>query len=403
MRAAEPSDYPEIKILLNKAFKQSTIEWKIVDYTSKYDPNFQRKDLRVAEENGAIVSVTMLIRRRMRIGTAIVNGSIVGPVATHPEHQSKGYCSAVMRDTVEYMKSQDLDISLLWGIPWLYPHYGYSSSMSKTYAVISAEHHKSSEDDSCKFKPLEESNLREITNIYHENTSTRTCVEIRSPEAWEWKPGGSSVEFQVLTDRRGNVIGYCVFGTDWDGKACTHEIGVLNDESCSPVFNHILKTSKQRGLKELYCIITPDHPFARFAYWRGVDIRISWSGGSGMARVINLLSLLTKIKGELERRIRRSEIHNIESRLKITSDEGSVVLEISRGNIAVNGDDVKADYELEIPLLSLNPLITGFKGANELVKEPLVKVKGGRRALRLTEVLFPTGYPFGAWIPLFWE
>ena len=122
-----------------------------------------------------------------------------------------------------------------------------------------------------------------------------------------------------------------------------------------------------------------------------------------MARVLNLLSLLTKMDKEFERRLCHSEFHDIECTLKISSDEESAVLEIDHGQVSVSTDIIKEDYGLTIPLASLNPLVTGFKGVEELVEDHGVGVKGGSRALRLIEVLFPTGFPSGAQLPLFWE
>lgn len=114
VRAAEPEEYAEICDLANKAFKRSKLESKIITVTTSDDPNFQRGDLRIAEENGKIVSVMMLTRRQLRFGTAFVSGANVGPVATRPDCQGKGYCSAVMRNAVQYMKSQGLDMTILW-------------------------------------------------------------------------------------------------------------------------------------------------------------------------------------------------------------------------------------------------------------------------------------------------
>jgi len=401
-RVAEAEDYTQITDLVSRAFKQPRLELNIVSFTINHDPNFQKGDLRVVEDNSRIVSVMMAIRRQLRVGTALVNGAIVAPVATHPEYQGKGYCSVLMRDAIRYMKAQDLDLSLLWGIPWLYPHYGYSSSMSRTHAFIIPEESKPVEGDLGRFRPLEESDLKQITSIYHANTSQRTCAEVRLPERWAWESGGSSVDFQVLEDRKGNVTGYCVFGKDW-GNVCAHEVSVSNGNACGAVVNRISEVSKEKGLKEFYCISTPDHPFARFLYWHGGEIRLSRSGGAGMARVLNVSSLLTNMEKEFDRRLEHSELHNANCSLKIESDEGTGVLQLHRRKVTVDAEEVKADYELEISLSSLNPLITGFKGVKEFTEDPRVRIKGGKKALRLIEVLFPTGYPFGAHIPLFWE
>ena len=122
-----------------------------------------------------------------------------------------------------------------------------------------------------------------------------------------------------------------------------------------------------------------------------------------MARVLNLVSLFTKIGKEFEHRLAHSEFRNLECTMKISSDEEFTVLDINRGRVSATTNNIKCDCELAIPLEFLNPLITGFRGIKELVENPNVKARGGKRVVRLIEVLFPTGYPFGAWLPLFWE
>lgn len=403
VKVADPEEYTEIGDMVDKAFKESKLERRIIEVTTGDDPNFKKGDLRVAEADGKIVSMMMLIRRPLRIGTAVVNGAIVAPVAVHPNHEKKGYCSAVMRNAVQYMKTRGFDLTILWGIPWLYPHYGYSPAMLKTELVMKPKQSSTAKDDSYKFRSFTEADLKQITRIYHSITATRTCAEVRSPTMCEWKPGGSEVRLDVLTDKNDEVIGYRVLGTDWQGRACAHEIGVLNDEACRAVFQSLLEIAAQKDLKEFYCITHPNHPFSRFAFWRDGEIRINRGGGGGMARVLNLVPLLNKLKKELERRLSSSELHNFECALAISSDEESVVLEIDHGAISVSMDSIKGNYQLDIPLAYLNTLITGYKGIRELVKNPRLELKGGKQAIRLIEILFPAGYPYGGFPPLVWE
>lgn len=402
VKIADPEEYTEIGDMVDRAFKGSKLERRIIEVTTGEDPNFKKGDLRVAKADGKIVSMMMLIRRPLRIGTAVVNGAIVAPVAVHPDYEKKGYSSVVMRNAVQYMKTQGFDITILWGIPWLYPHYGYSPAMLKTELVIKPKQSSAVKDNSYKFRSFTEADLKQITRIYHSNTATKTCAEVRSPIMCEWKPGGSEAKLEVLVDKENRVIGYRALGTDW-GRSCAHEIGVLNNEACRVIFNSLVEITKQKDLKEFYCIIHPDHPFSRFAFWRDSEIRINRGGGGGMARVLNLVPLLNKLKKELERRLYSSELHNFECALGISSDEESAVLEIDHGAISVSMDGIKGNYQLDIPLACLNPLITGYKGIRELVKDPRLEVKGGKQAIRLTEILFPTGYPYGGFSPLVWE
>jgi putative acetyltransferase len=399
-RAAEPEEYEEVYDLLQRAFKGSRLECTIVKVTTEEDINFQKGDLRVTEVNGKIVSMMMLIRRPLRIGTAVVNGAIVAPVATHPDHQRRGYCSSVMRDAVQYMRIQGFDLSILHGIPWLYPRYGYSPAMVKTELVINPKQVTTIENVPCEYRSIRETDLKQIIEIYHSNTAMRTLAEIRSLSMWEWKHGGSGVDFEVFTDKTGEVIGYCALGTDWN-RPCAHEIGVLNDEACESIFNRLLETARKKDLEELYCLIHPDHPFAHFAFWRNGEIRIR-ARRSRMALVLNLISLFIKMKGEFERRLRYSEFHDVSCSLRISSEKESAVLEIDRGQVFVNTDSVNGKYQIDIPLALLNPLVTGYKDIKEIVKDSKVIVKGGDQPLRLVEVLFPQGLPFGGSPPLVW-
>jgi len=122
-----------------------------------------------------------------------------------------------------------------------------------------------------------------------------------------------------------------------------------------------------------------------------------------MARVMNLVSLLTKMEKEFERRLHHSEFHELECTLKISSEDEFAVLNIDHGRVSITTDNIKGDCQLNIPLSYLNPLITGYKDIKELVKNPLVTVSGGRETIRLIEVLFPTGFPHGGNPPLVWE
>jgi hypothetical protein len=217
----------------------------------------------------------------------------------------------------------------------------------------------------------------------------------------EWGSGGPEVKFEVLTDEKGKLIGYYALGTDW-GRPCAHEIGALNDEACGFIFNSLLEAAKQKDLNELYCIVHPEHPFARFAFWQGGEMRIRSGGGAGMARVLNLVSLLTKMEEEFERRLRHSELHELKRALMISSEEDFAVINIDRGRVSVSTDSIEGDYQLDIPLACLNPLVTGYKGISELVRTPHVEVRE-KLAVRLIEVLFPTGFPTGGIPPIAWE
>ena len=119
--------------------------------------------------------------------------------------------------------------------------------------------------------------------------------------------------------------------------------------------------------------------------------------------ILDLSSLLGKMKEEFEHRLCHSEFNRQKCTLTISTDEESVTLHLNHGQVAISTDYASENYQLKTPLEHLNPLITGYKGIMELLKNPQVKINGGKLAVRLIEVLFPVNSPFGSWLPLFWE
>jgi len=180
------------------------------------------------------------------------------------------------------------------------------------------------------------------------------------------------------------------------------EVGTLDDETSEVILNRILEEAANKDLKEIPCLVSPDHPFAHYAFWHDAEIRINSGRGAGMARVLNLASILKKMSKEFERRLHYSELHYVDNSLTIATEESSAVLDIRGDNITVNTDE-EGEYRIDLPLPCLNPLVTGYKGIQEVLKDPRVKIKGGEAATRLVEVLFPTGYPRGGTFPLVWE
>jgi predicted N-acetyltransferase YhbS len=243
-RAAEEEEYEEILTMTQEAFRKAAggcstgeLEHNIVEATVTNNPNFRKGDLRIVEAEGKIVSMILIIRRQARIGRAIVNNAIVAPVATRAGDEKKGYCTAVMRDAINYMKQQGFDITTLWGHPWLYTYYGYSPAMISPSIAIKPERCRSTEvKDTFTIQPYEETQAKAVTDIYHRNTISQVLAEIRNPEPFEWKIYSPDVEFQTVIDKKSRVMGYYSISKSAPSGRNVLEIGVANTEACKIIF-----------------------------------------------------------------------------------------------------------------------------------------------------------------------
>jgi len=366
--------------------------------------------LRIVEVEGKIVSMMLIIRRQVRIGRAIINNAIVSPVATRVGYEKKGYCSLVMRDAINYMKQQEFDITTLWGHPWLYIHYGYSPAMVSPSVAIRLEKCRPTEvKDMFTIQSYEETQAKTVTIIYHKNTANQVLGVIRNPEPFEWKVHSPNVEFKTVIEKKGRVIGYYSISQTAPAGRNLLEIGVDNTEACRIIFNKLLDYAKEKKLSELICPMSPQHPFAQFAYWQNAELGITMAGGAGFARILNMTTLFTKMETELESRLDHSEFCNKTLSLVVKTGKETVNLLINDGEITVSTKEEKADCTMEAPLASLNPLVTGYKSIDELVEKKEVMINSNKliikesNCIRLVDVLFPKGTPYDSNLPLVWE
>ena len=416
-RCAEEAEYKEIFTMTQEAFRKAAggrstgeFERNIVEATVAVDPNFSKGDLRVVEAEGKIVSMMLIIRRQVRIGKPIVNNAIVSPVATRVDREKKGYCSLVMRNAINYMKEQEFDLTTLWGHPWLYTHYGYSPAMVSPSVAIKPERcHPTEVKDTFTIQPYEETQAKTVTDIYHQNTINQVLAEIRNPEPFEWKIHNPNVEFQTVIDKKGRVIGYYASRQTAPSGRNLLEIGVANTEACKIIFNKSLDYAKEKKLTELICPMSPQHPFAKFAYWQNAELRTTMASGAGFARILNMTTLFDEMKKELESRLNHSEFYNKTLSLTVKTGKETTTFLIGNGEVMISTEEEKANYTLEVPLSSLNPLVTGYKSIYELLekKEVVIDSNGAitekTSAIRLVDVLFPKGTPYEGNLPLVWE
>ncbi len=416
-RSAEEAEYQEILTMTQEAFRKAAggrstgeFERNIIEATVNDDPNFCKGDLRIVESEDKIVSMMLIIRRQVRIGRAIVNNAIVSPVATRVGYEKKGFCSVVMRDAINYMKQQKFDFTTLWGHPWLYTHYGYSPAMISPSVAIKPERcHPIEVKDTFTVQPYEKTQAKTVTDIYHRNTINQVLAEIRKPEPFEWKVHSPNVEFQTVIDKKGRVIGYYSITQTAPSGRNLLEIGVANTEACKIVFNKLLEYAREKKLAELVCPMSPQHPFAQFAYWQNAELRMTMASGAGFARILNMATLFAKMKGELKTRLNHSEFYDEMLSLAIKMREETINLLINDGEIIVSTEEEKAGCIVKTSLSSLNPLVTGYKNIHELVEKKEVTITSngaaqkGLSCIRLVDVLFPKSTPYGSILPLVWE
>ena len=104
---------------------------------------------------------------------------------------------------------------------------------------------------------------------------------------------------------------------------------------------------------------------------------------------------VTRITGELEKRLRRSaHLSQWSGKILISTDLGQDCLGIDRGRVTYTSSKANA-FHLEMPQDKLIQLMMGRRSIEDLAVEPEVSVTGG--IIPILETLFPLDYPHVWW------
>ena len=171
------------------------------------DPWRDSEGIRVAVDDGTIVStVRVFIRKMFLHGEPITVGGI-GEVSTRPEYRRRGLATQLLKDSIEFMESRDIAVSSLHGSQRIYSIEGWER-VPRYYArqPIAAQKQVEWEVRSINFD--DEAEVKRIAALYDgyarkfNGTFVRddmaywtAWVRTESPNAW-------------VAERDGNIEGY---------------------------------------------------------------------------------------------------------------------------------------------------------------------------------------------------
>ena len=171
------------------------------------DPWRDPEGIRVAVDNGTIVSTVRVFVRKMFLhGEPITVGGI-GEVSTRPEYRRRGLATQLLKDSIEFMESRDIAVSSLHGSQRIYSIEGWKR-VPRYYArqPIAAQKQVEWEVRSINFD--DEAEVKRIATLYDgyarkfNGTFVRddmaywtAWVRTESPNAW-------------VAERDGNIEGY---------------------------------------------------------------------------------------------------------------------------------------------------------------------------------------------------
>jgi hypothetical protein len=321
---------------------------------------------------------------QMRVGSARVRVGGVGGVATDGDYRKRGLMDRTARASMEAMRAQGYDVSLLFGIDDFYHRFGYVRAWSDMVVAVEARD-LPNEKPTVRvsgFKPRAQRDLAELYNrCYATTTGTAVRPTYRGtsnpwfdlPVGYKWNENGKPAGY-VLLRRHGNRITcgeYC-----GDAEDTLRILGVL---------------ARRWNCQEIRFDSLPYNcELIRKLRWGNSRVEIrNHRNGSALIALLNLASTLSKMEGELSSRLRSSALADWAGDLLIADTRDEVMLSLSGGQVratqpgatsnAIRGGD------------EIVQLLIGTDRPAEVIEAGRMRLSGD--AARLAEVLFPEQHP----------
>jgi predicted N-acetyltransferase YhbS len=266
IRAAQESELEQVVELNCMAFNPNQHEryWQYV----RGDSSYRLSQTRVVVVNDRVVSTLRVWERRIRIGASLVTMGGIGGVCTHPKYRGVGYASALMQQTIDYLKTTGYDLGVLFTIipEEFYHKFGWTTFPLNgfTIALDSATLDEKLSDWQIRDFNLE-TDLDAVASIHDIANRQQSGTVSRTRAYWDMKPSRiRGILPTVIAHQDRNISGYLNYQID--GKcADVREVGHLSDnpDVLDALVHYLLQGCEAEQVEEIEGMFSPQHPFVQ--------------------------------------------------------------------------------------------------------------------------------------------
>jgi len=320
----------------------------------------------------------------MRIGSAVVRVGGIGGVATHADFRKRGFMARTIRASLDAMRENAYDMTILFGINDFYHRFGYIRAWSDTDYVV-AVRDLPAERPSVKPRKFRSFLREDVTAIYNREHARLTGSAVR-PTYLSNKRKWKDWESYLWTGAGGRTSGYVAVAHREPALHCFETAGDVEQ-----TLRVIAMLARRRSCTEVrFSSPHYDGPLAR-RLRRGTcrtETRYRRCGGA-MIHTVHLASTLSKMSGELSRRLRNSPLAPWRGNLLIADAREQVLLVIDRSRVHVAA--VRKTKHAIRGGEEIAQLLIGSDEPEEIVEASGTRLSGDAHAL--IRVLFPNQHP----------
>lgn len=378
IRGARESELEQVVELCCLAFNPDGYEryWQYV----RGDSSYRLPQTRVVVVNDKVVSTLRVWERRIRIGTSLVTMGGIGGVCTHPKYRGVGYASALMRDTIGYLRLTGCDVGALFTIipEVFYRQLGWTSLPLHGFNVScnSARHMvDSSEWQVTDFNP--ETDLDAVARLYDLSNAKQSGTIARTRAYWDMAPCRIREVLPTVIARRDEHIGGYLNYEIYEKTAEVREVGYTlnNSEVLDALVSYFLKACETQAVETIEGIFSPQHPFVE-RLTTGCNGRLtSTTDTKMMLYAVDLPVLLRRFVVGWESRIADAEetFPPLTIKLPALNNQQAALRHNADGTLQIVPEDADAvDFEVDLSEADFWQLLFGEIGWEQISSETSV-------------------------------
>ena len=372
IRAAQESELEQVVELSCLAFNPDGHEryWQYV----KGDSSYRLPQTRVVVVNDKVVSTLRVWERRMRVGASLVTMGGIGGVCTHPNYRGVGYASALMRDTIDYLRTTGCDLGVLFTIipeafylrlGWTsLPLHGFLTTCNSAPLATN-----SSEWQVTDFNP--ETDLDTVATLYDLANAQQSGTIARTRAYWDMAPSRiRGILPTVVAHQNGNIGGYLNYEID-EKTANVFEVASSPDtpEALDVLVSHFLRVCEANRVTEIEGRFPPQHPFVECLI-AGCNSPVTPTEYTGMMlHAVNPPVLLRRLVVGWESRIADAEetFPPLAVKLPAINDQQTVLRHNADGTLQIVPEDTDAvDFGINLSEADFWQLLFGEIGWKQI-------------------------------------
>ena len=271
------------------------------------DPSYRYDQSRVVVANGRIVSTLRVWEREMRIGSIAVPMGGIGGVGTHPDHQGAGYATALMKDTITYMRKVGYDVGVLFSaIPCaFYRKLGWASVPLAGFQVTRRGNVGLGETGWRVERFDEVRDLENCIALYDKHNAEQSGSLVRTQSYWESGPARLREILPTVVARCENSLGgYLNFQV---GEKSANILEVAYDrtqpQALTALVSHLLQVCERENVEELHGDIPHRHPMVNLLVEGTAGDTFLTGNSAMMLYATNLPDLFQRLLPELQARL----------------------------------------------------------------------------------------------------